>query len=61
MTITANLHNIAKAKAEASGGASWLLLSDGEGNELAAFMPRAQAEAMADAFNAAKPQVREAA
>lgn len=54
--ISANLHNVAKVEAECSGSTAWLLLSDGDGNKFVAFVPLPVAEAMAQAFNAAKAQ-----
>jgi hypothetical protein len=53
MSIDVSIHSVIGAEAKAVHGASWLVLKARNGQKLAAFMPYAQAKAMADAFNAA--------
>jgi hypothetical protein len=54
MSTATHIHNPVTVKAftAAAEGASWLRLVDKHGNYVAVFMPPAQAEAMAIAFNA---------
>ena len=53
MSITANLHNAAKARADTSGGTDWLALTDRDGTScVSIFMPYQVAVDMAAVFNA---------
>ena len=54
--ITANLYNVAKVEACASGDTAWFSLMDADGNKFTAFVPLPVADAMAAAFNAAQAQ-----
>jgi hypothetical protein len=53
MSISASIHSVTGAEARTAHDISWLVLKARNGQEIDAFMPYAQAKAMADAFNAA--------
>lgn len=53
MPVSATIHGVTRAEAKQANCHAWLVLSDEKGQDIAAFMPYAQAKAMADAFSAA--------
>lgn len=61
MTFTVHMHDVARVEFQESTNAfqefTWLRITSKANQSACLFMPREQAKAMADAFNAVKPAV----